>query len=82
MPKCLDFGHHQRSCRRLGGILKADIGVKGGGLIFSIGKAGESLIGGGVDSNLIIVGSNTDVLAGEGKIITAGAIDTHCHSSC
>jgi urease len=35
----------------------------------------------GVDQKLV-VGSITDVMAGEGKIVTAGAIDTHCHSIC
>ncbi|KAK3712729.1 Urease [Vermiconidia calcicola] len=62
------------------GIFKADIGVKKG-YIVGIGKAGNPDYKDGVDPNLII-GSNTDVLAGEGKIVTAGAIDTHCHSIC
>lgn len=62
------------------GIFKADIGVKEG-FIVGIGKAGNPDCKSGVDPNLII-GSNTDVLAGEGKIVTAGAIDTHCHSIC
>lgn len=62
------------------GIVKADIGVKGG-QIAGIGKAGNPDVMDGVDPRLII-GSNTDVIAGEGKIITAGGIDTHVHLIC
>ncbi|KAH7155600.1 hypothetical protein B0J13DRAFT_229675 [Dactylonectria estremocensis] len=62
------------------GIFKADIGVKGG-MIVGIGKAGNPDVMDGVTPNMV-VGSCTDVIAGEGKIITAGAIDTHIHFIC
>ena len=57
------------------GIIKADVGIKNG-RISGIGKAGNPDIQPGVN---IIVGSGTDVVAGEGKILTAGGIDTHIH---
>jgi len=57
------------------GIVKADVGIKNG-RISGIGKAGNPDIQPGVD---IIVGPATDVIAGEGKILTAGGIDTHIH---
>ncbi|MGH6762550.1 MAG: urease subunit alpha [Phyllobacterium sp.] len=60
------------------GIIKADVGVKNG-RITGIGKAGNPDIQPGVD---IIIGAGTDVIAGEGKILTAGAIDTHIHFIC
>lgn len=59
------------------GIYKADIGVKGG-YIVGIGKAGNPDIMDGVTPNMIC-GVATEVIAGEGKIVTAGAIDTHVH---
>lgn len=62
------------------GIYKADIGVKEG-IIVGIGKAGNPDVMDGVAENMV-VGSCTDVIAGEGKIITAGAIDTHIHFIC
>lgn len=62
------------------GVFKADIGVKDG-FIVGIGKAGNPDVMDGVDSNMVI-GSNTDVIAGEGKIVTAGGIDTHVHLIC
>ncbi|UNI23373.1 Urease [Purpureocillium takamizusanense] len=62
------------------GIYKADIGVKDG-IIVGIGKAGSPDVMEGVTPNMI-VGSCTDVVAGEGKIITAGGIDTHVHFIC
>jgi len=62
------------------GIYKADIGIKEG-MIVGIGKAGNPDVMDGVTENMI-VGSCTDVLAGEGKIITAGGIDTHVHFLC
>jgi len=62
------------------GIYKADIGVKDG-LIVGIGKAGNPDVMDGVTSNMV-VGSCTDVVAGEGKIVTAGGIDTHIHFIC
>lgn len=62
------------------GIYKADIGVKNG-VIVGIGKAGNPDMMDGVTPNMI-VGSCTDVIAGEGKIITAGGFDTHIHFIC
>ena len=57
------------------GIVKADIGIKNG-YIFKIGKAGNP----DVQSNVgIIIGPGTEVIAGEGKIVTAGGIDAHIH---
>jgi len=60
------------------GIVKADIGIKDG-KIFKIGKAGNPYIQDNVD---IIIGPGTEVVAGEGKILTAGGIDTHIHFIC
>ncbi|NMD71789.1 urease subunit alpha [Bacillus sp. DNRA2] len=57
------------------GIYKADIGIKDG-LIAAIGKAGNPLIMDHVD---IIIGASTEVVAGEGMIVTAGGIDAHIH---
>ncbi|KAI1432188.1 urease [Xylaria sp. CBS 124048] len=62
------------------GIYKADIGVKNG-MIVGIGKAGNPDVMDGVSEGMV-VGSCTDVIAGEGKIITAGGIDTHVHFIC
>ncbi|CAG7659112.1 urease subunit alpha [Paenibacillus allorhizosphaerae] len=62
------------------GIVKADIGIKDG-LIVGIGKAGNPDIMDGVDLQMI-VGASTEVIAGEGKIVTAGGIDTHIHYIC
>lgn len=62
------------------GIVKADIGIKDG-LIIGIGKAGNPDIMDGVDPNMI-VGASTEVIAGEGKIITAGGVDSHIHFIC
>ena len=59
------------------GIVKADIGWKDG-KICGIGKSGNPAIMDGVDENLII-GASTEVIAGEGMILTAGGIDTHIH---
>ena len=60
------------------GIFKADIGLKAG-RIESIGKAGNPDIQPGVT---IIVGPGTEVIAGEGKILTAGGFDAHIHFIC
>ncbi|WP_240419288.1 urease subunit alpha [Paenibacillus periandrae] len=62
------------------GIVKADIGIKDG-IIVGIGKAGNPDLMDGVQPNMI-VGAGTEVIAGEGKIITAGGIDTHIHYIC
>lgn len=60
------------------GIYKADIGLKSG-LIESIGKAGNPDTQSGVD---IIIGPGTEIIAGEGKILTAGGFDAHIHFIC
>jgi urease subunit alpha len=60
------------------GVVKADIGIKDG-KIFKIGKAGNPYIQDHVD---IIIGPGTEVIAGEGMILTAGGIDTHIHFIC
>lgn len=62
------------------GIVKADIGISNG-VITGIGKAGNPDVMDGVDSAMV-VGSCTDVIAAEGKIVTAGAIDSHIHFIC
>jgi len=62
------------------GIVKADIGIRDG-LIVGIGKAGNPDMQDGVDPNLV-VGAGTEVIAGEGRIVTAGAIDAHIHFIC
>lgn len=58
-------------------IVRADVGIKDG-KIAAIGKAGNSDVMAGVTPGLEI-GTSTDVISGEGKILTAGAIDTHVH---
>jgi urease subunit alpha len=63
-----------------GGIYKADIGIRNG-RIAGIGKAGNPDIMNGVTSGMII-GAGTEVIAGEGKIVTAGGIDAHVHFIC
>src|SRR4051794_19509405 len=62
------------------GIFKCDIGIKNG-LISAIGKAGNPDIMAGVTKGMII-GVTTEVIAGEGLIITAGGLDTHIHFIC
>src|ERR1700732_4246506 len=63
-----------------GGIYKADIGIRDG-RIAGIGKAGNPDMMNGVTPGMII-GAGTEVVAGEGKIITAGGIDAHVHFIC
>ena len=60
------------------GIIKADIAIKNG-RISAIGKAGNPDIQPGVD---IVIGAATEIIAGEGAIITAGGIDAHIHFIC
>jgi urease subunit alpha len=60
------------------GIVKADIGLKEG-RVAEIGKAGNPDVQPGVS---IIIGPGTEVIAGEGKILTAGGFDTHIHFIC
>ena len=62
------------------GIYKADIGIKHG-LIAGLGKAGNLDVMAGVTKGMII-GVTTEVIAGEGLIITAGGLDTHIHFIC
>ncbi len=62
------------------GIVKADIGLRDG-MIVGIGKAGNPDIMDGVDEAMV-VGASTEVIAGEGKIVTAGGIDAHIHFIC
>ncbi|QMV40534.1 urease subunit alpha [Cohnella cholangitidis] len=62
------------------GIVKGDIGIKDG-VIVGIGKAGNPDIMYGVEPHMV-VGASTEVIAGEGKIVTAGGIDTHIHYIC
>ena len=59
------------------GIYKADVGIRGG-RIAAIGKAGNPAIMDGVTPGLAI-GASTEILAGEGRILTAGGIDSHVH---
>ncbi len=60
------------------GIVKADVGIKDGN-IHAIGKAGNPYI---QDNVTIIIGPGTEVIAGEGMILTAGGIDSHIHMIC
>ena len=60
------------------GIVKADVGIKNG-RIAGIGKAGNPDTQAGVD---IVIGPGTEVIAGEGQILTAGGIDAHIHFIC
>ncbi len=60
------------------GIVKADIGLRGS-RIAAIGKAGNPDVQPGVD---IVIGPGTEVIAAEGLIVTAGAVDTHIHFIC
>jgi urease subunit alpha len=60
------------------GIVKADVGLRDG-RIHKIGKAGNPDTQSGVD---IVIGPGTEIIAGEGKILTAGAMDCHIHFIC
>ena len=60
------------------GIVKADIGIKDG-RISGIGKAGNPDVQPDVD---IVIGAATEIIAGEGSIVTAGGIDAHIHFIC
>ncbi|GJP68745.1 hypothetical protein CLOP_g4276 [Closterium sp. NIES-67] len=62
------------------GIVKADVGIKGT-RIAGIGKGGNPDVMDGVDKGMV-VGVTTEVIAGEGLIMTAGGIDTHVHFIC
>ena len=60
------------------GIVKADIGIKHGRIV-GIGHAGNPLLQNGID---MVIGAATEVIAGEGCLVTAGGIDTHIHFIC
>ncbi len=60
------------------GIIKADVGIKNG-RIAGIGKAGNPDTQQGVD---IVIGPGTEIIAGEGQILTAGGVDAHIHFIC
>ena len=62
------------------GVIKADIGIKAGRIV-GIGHAGNPGIQQGISPNMVI-GAATEVIAGEGCIVTAGGIDTHIHFIC
>ena len=62
------------------GIYKADVGIKDG-MIAGIGKAGNPDVMEGVTPGMV-VGVNTEAIAGEGSILTAGGLDTHIHFIC
>ena len=62
------------------GIVKADIGVRGGRIV-GVGKAGNPDVMAGVTAGMV-VGASTEVIAGEGRIVTAGGIDSHIHFIC
>ena len=62
------------------GIVRCDVGIKDGRIV-ALGKAGNPDIADGVDPALEI-GPTTDIVAGEGRILTAGGIDGHVHFIC
>src|SRR5258706_9068314 len=62
------------------GVVKADVGIRDG-RIAALGKAGNPDTMDGVHPDLVI-GPNTEVIAGNGRILTAGAIDCHVHFIC
>ena len=59
------------------GVIKADVGVRDGRIV-ALGKAGNPDTMDGVDPGLVI-GPSTEIIAGNGRILTAGAIDSHVH---
>ncbi len=62
------------------GIVKADVGVKNGRIV-GVGKSGNPDTMDSVQANMVI-GAGTEVISGEGKILTAGGVDTHIHFIC
>ncbi|GLY31355.1 urease subunit alpha [Kineosporia sp. NBRC 101731] len=62
------------------GVIKADVGIRDGRIV-ALGKAGNPETMDGVHPDLV-VGPNTEILAGNGKILTAGGIDCHVHFIC
>jgi urease subunit alpha len=59
------------------GVIKTDVGIRGGRIV-ALGRAGNPEIVDGVTPGLVI-GASTDVVAGEGRILTAGGVDSHVH---
>ncbi len=59
------------------GVVKTDVGVRDGRIV-ALGRSGNPDISDGVHPDLVI-GPGTDVISGEGRILTAGAVDTHVH---
>ncbi|WP_210413918.1 urease subunit alpha [Protaetiibacter larvae] len=57
------------------GVVRADIGIRDGRIV-GIGHAGNPELSDGID---MVIGPSTDVVSGEGRIVTAGAIDSHVH---
>lgn len=62
------------------GVVKADVGIRDG-RITGIGKAGNPDTMDGVHPDLVI-GPETEIIAGNGRILTAGAVDAHVHFIC
>jgi urease subunit alpha len=62
------------------GIVKADIGIRDGRIV-AVGKAGNPDVMAGVSPSMV-VGASTEVIAGEGRIVTAGGLDSHIHFIC
>ncbi len=62
------------------GIVKGDIGIRQGRIV-AVGKSGNPLTQNGIDPRLVI-GPGTEIIAAEGKIVTAGGVDTHIHFIC
>ncbi|MEV0703852.1 urease subunit alpha [Saccharopolyspora sp. NPDC050389] len=62
------------------GVIKADVGIRDGRIV-GIGKAGNPSANNDVDNSLVI-GPSTEIIAGNGKILTAGGIDSHVHFIC
>src|SRR5467141_1503033 len=62
------------------GIVKADIGIRDGRIV-GVGKAGNPDLMAGVSEGMV-VGAATEVIAGEGRIVTAGGLDAHVHLIC
>jgi urease subunit alpha len=62
------------------GVIKADVGVRDGRIV-AIGKAGNPDTMDGIDP-MLVIGPSTEVLSGNGKILTAGGVDCHVHFVC
>jgi urease subunit alpha len=62
------------------GVIKADVGIRNGRIV-ALGKAGNPDIMDGVHPDLVI-GPGTEIMAGEGRILTAGIVDCHVHLIC